>query len=131
VKLTPTRSPRLTDAVIGDNYPEPDRMLVHTAHRAALPRQTCALAGRRPDARPVRGQAAPPGDVLRVRDTVREPHPARRGDTSLGSPSCTPSKLPRLDEVLVHHGRVAQDQMKDGRHVAVRRSGIDKLLDPG
>ena len=71
----PTRS-------IGDNYPVPDRMLVHCERdRAALPRQDDV---RRPAAarqlRPVRGRGRHRGDVLRVQQPGRE-RPAAAGAT--------------------------------------------------
>jgi aspartate 4-decarboxylase len=124
----------LTDAVIGDNYPEPDRMLVHTervVHRY-LVKTMC-------------DDAPPPGtfDLFAVEGgtaamcyvftSLRENRLLRRGDViALGTPIFTPYiELPRLDDFKFTTIEIAQNELVDGRPTwQYSDAEIDKLADP-
>lgn len=124
----------LTDAVTGDNYPEPDRMLVHAEQvvRQYLAKTMC-------DGRPPAGEldlfAVEGGTAAMcyVFDTLVENRLLRRGDTiALGTPIFTPYlELPRLERFGFSTVEIAQSQMIDGHHAwQYPDEEIDKLADP-
>jgi aspartate 4-decarboxylase len=124
----------LTDAVIGDNYPEPDRMLVHAERvvRAFLAKTMC-------DDRPPEGEldlfAVEGGTAAMcyVFDTLVENRLLRRGDViALGTPIFTPYiELPRLERFNFTTVEIAQSVMIDGHHAwQYADEEIDKLADP-
>jgi aspartate 4-decarboxylase len=124
----------LTDAVIGDNYPEPDRILVHTEQvvQRYLARTMCD--GRPPAGRldlfAVEGGTAA---MCYVFDTLRENRLLRHGDTiALGTPIFTPYlELPRLEAYGFSTVDVVQSEMADGHHTwQYSAAEIDKLADP-
>jgi aspartate 4-decarboxylase len=125
----------LTDAVIGDNYPEPDRMLVHAeqvVHRFLM-KTMC-------DDRPPAGKfdlfAVEGGTAAMcyVFDSLRENRLLRRGDQiALGTPIFTPYlELPHLEDFGLTTLEIAQSKMDDGgRHTwQYADQEIDKLADP-
>ena len=125
----------LTDAVIGDNYPVPDRMLVHTERivHEYLAKEMC-------DGRP------PPGkfDLFAVEGgtaamtyifhSMIVNKVLRRGDTiALGTPIFTPYlEIPHLKEYNFEIVSIAQSEMTEGgRHSwQYAPSEIKKLEDP-
>jgi aspartate 4-decarboxylase len=124
----------LTDAVIGDNYPEPDRMLVHAEHivRQFLAKTMC-------DDRPPDGEfdlfAVEGGTAAMcyVFDTLVENRLLRRGDViALGTPIFTPYiELPRLERFNFTTVEISQSVMIDGHHAwQYADEEIDKLADP-
>jgi aspartate 4-decarboxylase len=125
----------LADSAIGDNYPVPDRMLVHSekvAH-AFLAREMC-------DGRP------PPGkfDLFAVEGgtaamtyifhSLMANRVLSKGDTiALGTPIFTPYlEIPPLDEYQLKVVQVRQTEMSpDGRHAwQYSESELAKLEDP-
>ena len=124
----------LVDAVIGDNYPEPDRMLVHTeqvVHRYLVK----TMCDDRPpegafDLFAVEGGTAAMCYVFR---SLLENRILRRGDViALGAPIFTPYiELPQLDDFAFTTVEIAQNEMSDGRHTwQYADAEIDKLADP-
>ncbi|NVJ23242.1 aspartate 4-decarboxylase [Myxococcus sp. AM011] len=125
----------LTDAAIGDNYPVPDRMLVHAERivRAYLAQEMC-------DNRP------PPGnfDLFAVEGgTAAMTYIFRslmvngllqKGDTiALGTPIFTPYlEIPRLEEFDLRTVDIRQSAMtEEGRHAwQYPESELRKLEDP-
>lgn len=124
----------LTDAVIGDNYPEPDRMLPH-AERVVHSYLAMTMCGGRPpegrfDLFAVEGGTAA---MCYVFNSLRENRLLQRGDTiALGTPIFTPYlELPRLDDFALTTVEIAQSQTSDGRHTwQYTDEEIDKLADP-
>jgi aspartate 4-decarboxylase len=124
----------LTDAVIGDNYPEPDRMLAH-AERVVHRYLVKTMCDERPpkgafDLFAVEGGTAA---MCYVFSSLRENRLLRRGDTiALGTPIFTPYiELPRLEDFDLDTVEIAQSQMADGRHTwQYPDAEIDKLADP-
>ena len=124
----------LTDAVIGDNYPEPDRMLVHAEKvvQRYLAKTMCAgtpPAGRF-DLFAVEGGTAA---MCYVFKSLMENRLLRRGDTiALGSPIFTPYlELPRLGDYELRTVEINQSSMTDGRHTwQYPDDEIQKLADP-
>jgi aspartate 4-decarboxylase len=124
----------LVDSLIGDNYPVPDRMLVHAEKvvRRYLEREMC-------DGRP------PPGtfDIFATEggtaamcytfNSLITNFLLAPGDTiALGTPIFTPylevPRLPEFDFKVVH---VEQSEIRDGVHTwQYPDSEIDKLADP-
>jgi aspartate 4-decarboxylase len=124
----------LTDAVIGDNYPEPGRMLVHTER---VVRRFLAKAMFRDQPPPgtfdlfaVEGGTAA---MCYVFESLRQNRILRRGDTiALGTPIFTPYiELPRLEDFGFTVVEVAQSQMAGGHHTwQYADEEIEKLADP-
>jgi aspartate 4-decarboxylase len=124
----------LTDSIIGDNYPEPDRMLVHTeqiVHRYLM-REMC-------DDRPPPGRfdlfATEGGTAAMcyVFQSLIANRLLHKGDTiALGTPIFTPYlEIPRLNDFNLETIEVSQSEMAGGFHVwQYPDSEIDKLADP-
>ena len=124
----------LTDAVIGDNYPEPDRILVHTEQVVQRYLAKTMCDGRPPAGRldlfAVEGGTAA---MCYVFDTLRENRLLRHGDTiALGTPIFTPYlELPRLEAYGFSTVDIVQSEMADGHHTwQYSAAEIDKLADP-
>lgn len=124
----------LADAVIGDNYPEPDRMLTH-AERVVQRYLSRTMCNERPpagifDLFAVEGGTAA---MCYVFSSLRENRLLHSGDTiALGTPIFTPYlELPRLEDFSFPVVDIAQSRMAD-RHHAWQYSDeeIDKLADP-
>jgi aspartate 4-decarboxylase len=124
----------LADAVIGDNYPEPDRMLVH-AERVVQRYLAKTMFDDRPpsgtlDLFAVEGGTAA---MCYVFTTLLENRLLRRGETiALGTPIFTPYvELPRLEAFGFRTVEVAQSGMVEGRHTwQYADAEIAKLADP-
>lgn len=124
----------LTDAAIGDNYPEPDRMLCH-AERVVRRYLEKTMFNEQPppgslDLFAVEGGTAA---MCYVFNSLRENRILRRGDTiALGTPIFTPYiELPRLEDYGFEVVDIAQAKMVDGRHTwQYADEEIDKLADP-
>ena len=124
----------LVDAIIGDNYPEPDRMLVHAekvVHRY-LEKTMC-------DDQPPSGSfdlfAVEGGTAAMcyVFKSLVENRMLTRGDTiALGTPIFTPYlELPRLSDYAFKTVNVQQSAMAGGRHTwQYTPDEIAKLADP-
>jgi aspartate 4-decarboxylase len=124
----------LVDSIVGDNYPVPDRMLIHAeqvVHRYLM-REMC-------DDRP------PPGrfDLFAVEggtaamcyifNSLMENRILHRGDKiALGTPIFTPYlEIPQLNDFQFEMVSVAQTEVAKGRHVwQYPDSELDKLADP-
>jgi aspartate 4-decarboxylase len=125
----------LTDAVVGDNYPEPDRMLCHAERVAQAYLAKTMCDGKPPagtlDLFAVEGGTAAMCYVFR---TLVENRLLRRGDViALGSPIFTPYiELPRLEDYAFATVEIAQSQKAaDGHHTwQYADAEIDKLADP-
>ncbi|MCE9671187.1 aspartate 4-decarboxylase [Myxococcus stipitatus] len=125
----------LTDAAIGDNYPVPDRMLVHAEKvvRAYLAKEMCD--GRPPPGQfelfAVEGGTAAMAYLFRSLMTNRV---LEKGDTiALGTPIFTPYlEIPRLEEFDLRTVEVRQSVMtKEGTHSwQYPESELRKLEDP-
>jgi aspartate 4-decarboxylase len=125
----------LVDSLIGDNYPVPDRMLVHAEQivRAFIARELC-------DGRPPEGTMqyfAVEGGTAAMTYLFRSlaiNQVLRRGDTiALGTPIFTPYlEMPHLDEHPLKVVALEASEMgPDGRHTwQYPDSEIDKLADP-
>ena len=122
-------------AIIGDNYPVPDRMLVHAEKvvRSVSRRRDVRRAAARGNVRPLRGRGRHRGDVLRVRQPDREPAcsraatPSRSGRRSSRPTSrCRGSRTSRS-----RPSQIEQSEMADGRHTwQYPDAEIAKLEDP-
>jgi aspartate 4-decarboxylase len=124
----------LTDAAIGDNYPEPDRMLPHT-ERVARRYLEKTMFGDAPPAGVLDLFAVEGGTaaICYVFTSLLENRILRRGDTiAIGTPIFTPYvELPRLHDYDFEIVEIAQNGMTDGRHTwQYSDDEIDKLLDP-
>jgi aspartate 4-decarboxylase len=124
----------LADAVIGDNYPEPDRMLVH-AERVVQRYLAKTMCDDRPPAGTFDLFAVEGGTAAMcyVFGSLLENRLLRRGDTvALGTPIFTPYiELPRLEAFGFETVEVAQSAMADGRHTwQYGDEEIDKLTNP-
>ena len=124
----------LTDAVIGDNYPEPDRMLPHTEQvvHQYLIKTMCngAPPPRRFDLFAVEGGTAA---MCYVFSSLRENRLLQSGDTiAIGTPIFTPYlELPHLEDFNLNVVEIAQSRLADGRHTwQYPDEEIDKLADP-
>jgi aspartate 4-decarboxylase len=124
----------LTDAVIGDNYPEPDRMLFHAeqvVHRFLVK----AMCDDRPPAGTFDLFAVEGGTAAMcyVFTTLVENHLLKRGDVvALGTPIFSPYiELPHLADFDFTTIGIAQDRMADGHHTwQYSDEEIEKLADP-
>ncbi len=124
----------LTDAVIGDNYPEPDRMLVHAeqvVHRYLMK----TMCDDRPPAGTFDLFAVEGGTAAMcyVFGSLLQNRLLKRGDViALGTPIFTPYiELPHLQEFNFTTIDVEQNQMADGHHTwQYGDDEIDKLADP-
>src|SRR4051812_27809682 len=124
----------LTDAIIGDNYPVPDRMLPHAervVHRY-LEQELCD--GRPPDGRydlfAVEGGTAA---MCYIFQSLMANRVLRPGDTvALGTPIFTPYReMARLQDFALETVDVAQSEIAGGRHVwQYPDAELDKLADP-
>jgi aspartate 4-decarboxylase len=125
----------LTDSVIGDNYPVPDRMLKHAEAvvHAYLMQEMC---GNKPpkgrfDLFAVEGGTAA---MCYIFDSLQVNRLLKRGDKiAIGVPIFTPYiEMPQLDQYGLDLIRVdASEMRKDGRHSwQYPDSEIDKLADP-
>jgi aspartate 4-decarboxylase len=124
----------LTDAVIGDNYPEPDRMLTHAERVVQRYLAKTMCDGRPPtgtfDLFAVEGGTAA---MCYVFSSLRENRVLHVGDTiALGTPIFTPYiELPRLEDYSFSVVEIAQSRMSDGHHAwQYSDAEIDKLADP-
>ncbi|RKG90927.1 aspartate 4-decarboxylase [Corallococcus terminator] len=125
----------LTDAAIGDNYPVPDRMLVHAERivHEYLAREL--FAGRPPpghfDLFAVEGGTAAMTYIFR---SLMVNGLLQKGDTiALGAPIFTPYlEIPRLEEFSLHTVDIQQSaHTKDGVHTwQYPDSELRKLEDP-
>ncbi|GFE80335.1 aspartate aminotransferase [Steroidobacter agaridevorans] len=124
----------LTDAVIGDNYPEPDRMLTH-AERVVQRYLAKTMCEERPppgafDLFAVEGGTAA---MCYVFSSLRENRLLHTGDTiALGTPIFTPYiELPRLEDFSFPVVEIAQSRMASDHHAwQYSDAEIDKLADP-
>jgi aspartate 4-decarboxylase len=124
----------LTDAVIGDNYPEPDRMLFHAEQVVHRFLEKTMCAGRPPAGRfdlfAVEGGTAA---MCYVFTSLVKNHILRHGDVvALGTPIFTPYiELTRLDDFDFTTIDVAQNAMSEGHHTwQYADDEIEKLADP-
>jgi aspartate 4-decarboxylase len=124
----------LTDAVVGDNYPVPDRMLVHAEQIVAryLDKEMC-------DDRPPPGRFdlfAVEGGTAGMCYTFRSLMAngiLHKGDTvALGTPIFTPYlEIPELSDFAFHTVELRQSEMSGGRHSwQYPDAEIAKLEDP-
>jgi len=125
----------LVDAIIGDNYPEPDRMLVH-AERVVHRYLMKTMCDDHPpdgtfDLFAVEGGTAA---MCYVFKSLVENRLLHRGDTiALGAPIFTPYiELPRLGDYAFRTVEINQSAVAaDGRHTwQYPDEEIDKLADP-
>ena len=124
----------LTDGIIGDNYPEPDRILVHVERvvQRYLAKTMCAdrpPAGRL-DLFAVEGGTAA---MCYVFKTLLENRILHRGDTiALGAPIFTPyMELPELEDYGFKTVIINQSAMAGGRHSwQYPEEELKKLEDP-
>jgi aspartate 4-decarboxylase len=125
----------MADSIVGDNYPVPDRMLVHAERvvGAYLAREMCA--GKPPPGRmqlfaTEGGTAA----MTYLFQSLVANKLLNKGDTiALGTPIFTPYlEIPHLDEYQFKIVSIDQSEMdKEGRHTwQYPDSEIDKLADP-
>ena len=124
----------LADAVIGDNYPEPDRMLTH-AERVVHQYLVKTMYGGEAPAGPVDLFAVEGGTaaICYVFRSLRENRLLGPGDTiALGTPIFTPYvELPRLREFDLHTIEIKQSGMAHGRHTwQYGEDELRKLEDP-
>lgn len=124
----------LVDGIVGDNYPVPDRMLVHAEVIVQKYLEKSMYDGRPPagkfDLFAVEGGTAAMCYVFRSLVANRV---LRRGDTiALGTPVFTPYlEIPKLAEFDFQTVEIAQSEMANGRHTwQTPDSEIDKLADP-
>ncbi|MBZ4411195.1 aspartate 4-decarboxylase [Myxococcus sp. XM-1-1-1] len=125
----------LTDAAIGDNYPVPDRMLVHAERivQSYLAKEMCD--GRPPPGRfdlfAVEGGTAAMTYIFR---SLMVNGLLQKGDTiALGTPIFTPYlEIPRLEEFDLRTVDIRQSEMtEEGRHSwQYPESELRKLEDP-
>ena len=124
----------LVDGIIGDNYPEPDRILVNTeqvVHRYLVK----TMCNEQPpegrfDLFAVEGGTAA---MCYVFKTLIENRLLRRGDTiALGAPIFTPYiELPRLGDYAFETVEINQSSVDQGRHTwQYPEDEIAKLADP-
>src|SRR5262245_37880599 len=125
----------LTDSIIGDTYPEPDRMLTH-AERVVQRYLAKTMCDDRPPAGTFDLFAVEGGTAAMcyVFGSLRENRLLNRGDTiALGTPIFTPYiELPRLEDFGLSVVHIAQNRMAAGGHHTWQYSDeeIDKLADP-
>ncbi len=124
----------LCDSAVGDNYPEPDRMLVHAERvvRRYLEKEMC---GNRPppgrfDLFAVEGGTAA---MCYVFKSLMENRILHRGDTiALGTPIFTPYvEMPLLEDFELKTVQIRQDVVANGRHLwQYSDEELKKLEDP-
>ena len=126
----------LVDGIIGDQYPSPDRMLVHAekiVHEYLLAEMS---AGRRPavkfDLFAVEGGTAA---MCYIFDSLVANHLVKRGDkVALATPTFTPYiEIPQLEQFGLRIVEIQASEVADenGRHTwQYPDSEIDKLADP-
>jgi aspartate 4-decarboxylase len=124
----------LTDATIGDNYPEPDRMLPH-AEGVVQRFLAKTMCDNRPPAGALDLFAVEGGTAAMcyVFGSLRENRLLRSGDTiALGTPIFTPYiELPRLEDFGLSVVNIEQSRTANGRHTwQYTDEEIDKLADP-
>lgn len=125
----------LVDSVIGDNYPVPDRMLVHAEQIVHKYLEQEMFGGKAPpgkfDLFAVEGGTAA---MCYVFGSMMENHILRHGDTiALGTPIFTPYvEMPRLNDFELKTIEVRQSKVGDGgRHVwQYTDDELKKLEDP-
>jgi aspartate 4-decarboxylase len=125
----------LVDGILGDNYPEPDRMLGHSERivRRYLAHELFGDASASADFQlfAVEGGTAAMCYIFR---SLFANGLLKRGDTvALGTPIFSPYlEIPQLDEYQLQVVEVAQSALKDdGRHSwQYPERELDKLLDP-
>lgn len=125
----------LTDGIIGDNYPEPDRMLVH-AEQVVQRYLAKTMCNERPpkgtfDLFAVEGGTAA---MCYVFGSLKANRLLKAGDKiALGTPIFTPYiELPELEDFSLPVVNIEQSRMADAGHHAWQYSDeeIDKLADP-
>src|SRR5262245_3446168 len=124
----------LADSIVGDNYPEPDRMLAH-AERVVHQYLVKTMCDGRPPAGTFDLFAVEGGTAAMcyVFASLRENRMLRPGDTiALGTPIFTPYvELPRLEDFDFATVEIAQSRMADGHHTwQYADEEIDRLADP-
>lgn len=125
----------LTDGIIGDNYPEPDRMLLH-AERVVQRYLAKTMCDERPPAGAFDLFAVEGGTAAMcyVFGTLRANRLLKAGDTiALGTPIFTPYiELPALEDFSLPVVNIEQDTMAGaGNHTwQYSDAEIDKLADP-
>ena len=126
----------LVDAIVGDNYPVPDRMLRARRgdRRSSTSRKRCATAGRPPgkfDLFAVEGGTAA---MCYVFESLIENRILKRGDTiALGTPIFTPYlEMPHLDDFGFEtvDDRAERDGRRRAPHLAVHRRGDREARGP-
>jgi aspartate 4-decarboxylase len=124
----------LVDGIVGDNYPMPDRMLVHAEVIVQKYLEKAMYDGRPPagkfDLFAVEGGTAAMCYVFRSLVANRV---LRRGDTiALGTPIFSPYlEIPKLSEFDFQTVEIQQSTMAEGRHTwQYPDSEIEKLADP-
>lgn len=125
----------LTDAVIGDNYPVPDRMLPHSERIVQEYLSRELFTGRPPSGRfdlfAVEGGTA---GMTYLFQSLRVNGLLRKGDTiALGAPIFTPYlEIPRLEELRLRTVDILQSTTtKDGEHTwQYPDAELRKLEDP-
>jgi aspartate 4-decarboxylase len=124
----------LVDSILGDNYPEPDRMLVH-AEAVVRRYLEYTLLGEHPPAGEfkifaVEGATAA---MCYVFKSLMANRLLKKGDTiALGTPIFTPYiEMPKLADFGLETVEVRQSEMTDGRHTwQYPDEEIRKLEDP-
>jgi aspartate 4-decarboxylase len=125
----------LTDSIVGDNYPEPDRMLKH-AERVVRRYLAKTMCDDRPPAGTFNLFAVEGGTAAMcyVFGSLRENRLLKPGDTiALGTPIFTPYiELPRLEDFGLSVVDIAQNRMADRGYHTWQYSDdeVDKLADP-
>jgi aspartate 4-decarboxylase len=126
----------LVDGIIGDQYPGPDRMLVHAetiVHEYLLAEMS---AGRRPAGKfhlfAVEGGTAA---MCYIFDSLVANHLVKRGDkVALATPTFTPYiEIPQLEQFALRVVEIQASEVSDesGRHTwQYPDAEIDKLADP-
>ena len=108
----------LTDSIIGDNYPVPDRMLVHVEKVVLdyLLKEMCDGRPPKGTLRPLRGRGRHRGDVLHLRLADAE-RPARRRATPIAL--FLPTFTPYIE--ICHLGALQLQDRADQRRRHARR----------
>ena len=124
----------LVDGIVGDNYPVPDRMLVHAEVIVQKYLEKALYDGRPPagkfDLFAVEGGTAA---MCYIFDSLVANGVLKRGDTiALGTPIFTPYlEIPKLETYAFETIEIQQSEMMDGRHSwQYPDSEIAKLEDP-
>jgi aspartate 4-decarboxylase len=124
----------LVDGIVGDNYPVPDRMLVHAEQVVRKFLEKTMYAGQPPAGRfdlfAVEGGTAA---MCYVFGSLMANGVLARGDTiALGTPIFSPYlEIPRLEDFAFETVEIQQSEMADGRHTwQYPDAEIAKLEDP-